>query len=79
MFYKEEDIQPVVNVVEQTLGPQGNMMFGKTISKNVIIGSSLFGKLWYGDVDGDMEYVDSLCHVLSQRIGQKIFVVSDLF
>jgi hypothetical protein len=79
MFYVEEDIQPVVDVVTQTLGPQGVMLNGKTVSKNVVLGSAEFGKLWYGDVDGDMEYIKSICSILSQRTSQKISVVSDTF
>ncbi len=79
MFWTEEDIQPVVDVVTQTLGPQGVMMNGKTVSKNVVLGSPEFGKLWYGDIDGDREYVDSICNILSQRTSQKISVVSDSF
>jgi len=79
MFYREEDIQPVATIVEQTLGPQGVMMSGKNISKNIVLGSPEFGKLWYGDVDGDMEYVKSICNILSQRTSQKISVVSENF
>jgi hypothetical protein len=79
MFYREEDMQPVVDVVTQTLGPQGVMMSGKSISKNVVLGSPELGKLWYGDVDGDMEYIKSICSILSQRTSQKISVVSDTF
>jgi hypothetical protein len=77
MFYKEEDIQPVVDVITATLGVQGIMMEGKHISRNIILGTPQFGKLWYGDVDGDMEYVENLCGVFSQRTGQRISVVSD--
>jgi hypothetical protein len=42
----------------------------------------LFGKngaMWYGDVDGDAEFINSLCSVLSQRIGQTAMVVDDNF
>ena len=79
MFYREEDIQPVVDVVTQTLGPQGIMMEGKHVSRNVVLGSPMYGKMWYGDIDGDMEYVHSICTILSQRTLQKISVVSDNF
>lgn len=79
MFFQEEDIQPVVDVVTQTLGPQGIMLSGKNISKSVILGSPQFGKMWYGDIDGDMEYVRSICNILSQRTSQKISVVSENF
>jgi hypothetical protein len=79
MFYREEDIQPVVDIIERTLGPQGIMMSGKNISKNVTVGSPQFGKLWYGDVDGDMDYVQSLCDILSQRTSQNISVVPETY
>lgn len=79
MFYREEDMQPVVDVVTQTLGPQGSMMAGKNVSKNVILGSPELGKLWYGDIDGNLEYIQSICSVLSQRTSQKISVVSESF
>jgi hypothetical protein len=79
MFFREEDIQPVVDVVTQTLGHQGIMMEGKSVTRNVILGSHEFGKLWYGDIDGNLEYVNNICAVLSQRTSQKILIVSDTF
>lgn len=79
MFFSAEEIQPAVDVVTSTLGQQGIMLDGKGITKNVILGSPQFGKLWYGDVDGDMEYIHSICNILSQRTGQRIAVVSDTF
>jgi hypothetical protein len=79
MYFTAEDVQPVVDVITATLGMQGTMMEGKRITKNIILGSPQFGKLWYGDVDGDMEYVESLCGVFSQRTGQRISVVSDSY
>jgi hypothetical protein len=79
MFFKEEDIQPVVDVVTQTLGQQGIMMEGKSVTKNVILGSREFGKMWYGDIDGNLEYINNICAVMSQRTSQKILVVSDTF
>jgi hypothetical protein len=79
MFYREEDIQPVVDIIERTLGSQGIMMSGKNISKNIVLGSPQLGKLWYGDVDGDMEYVQSLCNILSQRTSQHISAVPEAY
>lgn len=79
MYFTAEDVQPAVDVITSTLGPQGIMMEGKGITKNVLLGSPQFGKLWYGDVDGDMEYIHSLCNILSQRTGQRISVVPDTF
>jgi hypothetical protein len=79
MYFTVEEIQPTVEVVTSTLGPQGNMMEGKHVSKNVILGSPQFGKLWYGDVDGDMEYIKRICAVMSHRTGQPISVVDEAF
>lgn len=67
MFYREDDVQPVADIIEQTLGHQGIMMSGKNVTKNVVLGTPQLGKLWYGDVDGDMEYVNSICDILTQR------------
>jgi len=79
MFYTIEDIQPVVDVAVELFGKNGTMLDGKNVSKNVIVGTREFGKLWYGDVDGDMDFINGLCSVLSQRIGQTVMVVDDNF
>jgi hypothetical protein len=79
MYFTVEDVQPAVDVVTATLGQQGIMLEGKNVTKNVLLGSPQFGKLWYGDIDGDMEYINSICHILSQRTGQRISVVTDSF
>ena len=79
MFYTAEDVQPVVQVATELFGPVGNMVDGKNVTKNVLIGTREFGKIWYGDVDGDIDFVNGLCSVLSQRIGQAAMVVDDTF
>lgn len=79
MFYTAEDVQPVVQVATELFGPVGNMVDGKNVTKNVLIGTREFGKIWYGDVDGDIDFVNGLCSVLSQRIGQSAMVVDDTF
>jgi len=79
MFYSAEDVQPAVQVAVELFGPVGNMMEGKNVSKNVLIGTREFGKIWYGDIDGDLDFVNSRCSVLSQRIGQTATVVEDTF
>ena len=79
MFYTVEDIQPAVDVAVELFGKNGTMLDGKHISKNVLVGTREFGKLWYGDVDGDMDFINSLCSVLSQRIGQTAMIVDDNF
>lgn len=79
MFYSEEDIQPAVQVATELFGPVGNMIYGKNVTKNVLIGTREFGKIWYGDVEGDVEFITGLCSVLSQRIGQTAMVVDETF
>jgi len=79
MFYTIEDVQPVVQVATELFGPVGNMIYGKNVTKNVLIGTREFGKIWYGDVEGDVEFITGLCSVLSQRIGQTAMVVDETF
>ena len=79
MFYTAEDVQPAVQVATELFGPVGTMMEGKHVTKNVIIGTREFGKMWYGDIDGDMDFINGLCGVLSQRIGFTAMVVEDNF
>lgn len=79
MFYTIEDVQPVVQVATELFGPVGNMIYGKNVTKNVLIGTREFGKIWYGDVEGDVEFITGLCSVLTQRIGQTVMVVDDTF
>ncbi len=79
MFYTIEDVQPVVQVATELFGPVGNMIYGKNVTKNVLIGTREFGKIWYGDVEGDVEFITGLCSVLSQRIGQSVMIVDDTF
>lgn len=79
MFYLEEDIEPVVQIAKEVLGPVGNMLEGKNVMKNILIGTNRFGKIWYGDIEGDSDYILGLCHVLSQRVGQPVTVVYESF
>lgn len=79
MFYTAEDVQPAVQVATELFGPAGTMMEGKNVTKNVLIGTREFGKIWYGDVDGDVDFINGLCGVLSQRIGQTVMVVDETF
>ena len=79
MFWNAEDVQPAADVAVELFGKNGAMLDGKHVSRNVIISTREFGKLWYGDVDGDAEFINSLCSVLSQRIGQTAMVVDDNF
>lgn len=80
MFYSEEDIEPAVQIAKELFGPVGNMLEGtRFVSQNVIIGTPAFGKLWYGDVEGTIDYVKELCEILSKRINQQVFIVNDHF
>lgn len=79
MFYSEEEIQPVVQVATELFGPAGNMMEGKHVFRNLIIGTHQYGKVWYGDVDGNVEYIKGLLQVLSQRTGIHCFSIDENF
>lgn len=79
MFYTEEDVQPVVQVAVEMFGPNGNMLDGKNVTKNVIIGTKEFGKIWYGDVDGNAEFISNLCGVMSTRVNMTVISVDDSF
>lgn len=79
MFYTEEDVEPIVQVAVETFGPVGNILENKNVMKNIIIGTNEFGKIWYGDIEGDSDYILGLCHVMSQRIGHSVTVVHEFF
>jgi hypothetical protein len=80
MFYTEEDVTPAVQIATELFGPVGNMLQdSRFVSQNVIIGTREFGKLWYGDVEGTIDYVNELCEILGKRINQQVSIVSDQF
>lgn len=80
MFYTEEDVTPAVQIACELFGPVGNMLeTGKFVTQNVIIGTKEFGKIWYGDVEGTIDYAKELCDILSKRINQQVMVVDDSF
>lgn len=79
MFWTAEDVAPAAKAIQETFGPQGNMMEKKGVTKNVIIGIPKFGKVWYGDVDGNLEYVQGLCALLSTRLKEKVLIVDEGF
>ena len=80
MFYTEEDVTPAVQIATELFGPVGNMLpDSRFVSRNVIIGTREFGKLWYGDVEGTIDYVNELCEILAKRINQQVSIVSDQF
>jgi hypothetical protein len=80
MFYTEEDVTPAVQIAVELFGPVGNMLQeSRFVTRDVIIGTREFGKLWYGDVEGTVDYVNELCEILSKRINQQVSIVSDQF
>ena len=80
MFYTEEDVEPVVQIATELFGPVGNMLeAGRFVTMNVIVGTKEFGKVWYGDVAGTIDYVTELCEIMSKRTGQQVIVVQDNF
>ena len=79
MFWTEEDVQPIVQIAEEMFGPNGNMLEGKNITKNVLIGTKEFGKIWYGDVDGDVQFVTDMCTAMSTRVSTTVMQVDESF
>ena len=80
MFYTEEDVTPAVQIAVELFGPVGNMLQeSRFVTRDVIIGTREFGKLWYGDVEGTVDYVNELCEILSKRINQQVSIVGDQF
>lgn len=80
MFYTEEDVAPAVQIATELFGPVGNMLpDGRFVTKNVIVGTNEFGKLWYGDIEGTPDYVTELCEILSKRINQNVKIVNEFF
>ena len=72
MFYVEEDIQPVVDTVVRTMGPNGTMVFGDRVLKNIIVSTREFGKIWYGDFEGSVEQLDTIISQMSSNIQYKM-------
>lgn len=80
MFYTEEDVTPAVQTACELFGPVGNMLpTSRFVIQNVMIGTKEFGKIWYGDVEGTIDYVKELCEILSKRINQRVMVVDESF
>lgn len=76
MFWTKEDVDHIGQILSDVLGPQGNLIEGKRVTKNVIVATNEYGKLWYGDIEGDAEYISGLCSVLTKRVGKEVFVVA---
>jgi hypothetical protein len=72
MFYVEEDIQPVVDIVVRTMGPNGTMVYGDRVLKNIIVSTREFGKIWYGDFEGSVEQLDTIISQMSSNIQYKM-------
>lgn len=75
MFWTKEDVDHIGQILTDVLGPQGNMIEGKGVLKNIQIATNEYGRMWYGDIQGNVEYVDGLCNILTKRIGKKVFQV----
>lgn len=69
MFYVEEDIQPIVDVVTAALGTVGNMSQERGVIKNVTVSTPEFGKVWYGDYVGSVETLERQLTNVSNTTG----------
>jgi hypothetical protein len=69
MFYTEEDIQPVVDVVTRELGQVGNMGSTRDVLPNVTVAVPQFGKVWYGDYEGSVTELSVRLNGLAAKTG----------
>jgi len=69
MFYVEEDIVPVVDVISRRLGPAGTMAYGKNVLMNVTLSTPEFGTVWYGDFEGSAMVLENIVTELSTETG----------
>ncbi len=72
MFYVEEDIAPVVDVIARRLGPAGTMVYGKSVLMNVTLSTREFGTVWYGDFEGSATVLENIVTELSTETGYAI-------
>jgi hypothetical protein len=72
MFYVEEDIVPVVDVISRRLGPAGTMAYGKNVLMNVTLSTPEFGTVWYGDFEGTSTTLQNILTELSNETGYVI-------
>jgi len=81
MFYTEEDISPAVKEAVKLFGTVGNMSMEKDTLFNISIATKTLGKLWYGDISGEIgttEIVNRLT-VLSKFTQETIYILDDNF
>ena len=67
MFYTEDDVQPVVDMTTDLFGTVGNMSTEKNVFKNLVIFSKQYGKLWYGDIEDQMDSIHTKCNQIAQK------------
>ena len=77
MFYTEEDVQPAVDMATELFGKIGNMSAEKNVLKNIVIFSKQFGKIWYGDIQDQMENIQNKCNQIAQKFSINVDVVTE--
>ena len=77
MFYTEEDVQPAVDMATELFGKIGNMSAEKNVLKNIAIFSKQYGKLWYGDIQDQMEIIQNKCNQIAQKFSINVEVVTE--
>jgi hypothetical protein len=75
MFYVEEDIAPVVDIITRRLGPAGTMTHGKNVLMNVTLSTREFGAVWYGDFEGTLAQLTSIVNELSVETGYNMHII----
>ena len=84
MFYTEDDVQPIVDLAVKIFGRsnQYHTWSEGQIMMNVVLMTRKFGKIWSGDLllgpgSGASEEVQKKLNLLSDSVGQKIFLIDD--
>jgi hypothetical protein len=78
MFYTEEDVQPVVDMTTELFGTVGSMSAEKNVLKNIVIFSKQYGKLWYGDIEDQMENIHTKCNQIAQKFSISVEPINDV-
>jgi hypothetical protein len=78
MFYTEDDVQPVVDMTTDLFGTVGNMSTEKNVFKNLVIFSKQYGKLWYGDIEDQMDSIHTKCNQIAQKFNINVEVLNNV-
>lgn len=77
MFFREEDVEPAINLAVKLLGPYNYMEHhNRNAYRNVSIMTREFGKIWFGDLELNEQTKENL-EKLSVTINQRVYFTRD--